>query len=62
MAKKKGPSLAVVVRSPDFHCREHGFNPWLGNEDPTWYAECCQKKKRGKKERKSMYSGEERKV
>ena len=20
-----------VVRTPSFHCREHGFNPWSGN-------------------------------
>ena len=20
-----------VVRTPCFHCRRHGFNPWLGN-------------------------------
>ena len=20
-----------VVRTPCFHCRGHGFNPWLGN-------------------------------
>ena len=26
-----------VVRTPRFHCREHGFGPWSGNEDPT----CC---------------------
>ena len=23
------------VKTPRFHCRWHGFNPWLGNEDPT---------------------------
>ena len=20
-----------VVKTPRFHCREHGFDPWLGN-------------------------------
>ena len=22
--------LSPVVKSPNFHCREHQFNPWLG--------------------------------
>ena len=26
-----GPS----VKTPHFHCRGHGFDPWLGNWDPT---------------------------
>ena len=24
-----------VVKTPCFHCKEHGFDPWLGNEDPA---------------------------
>ena len=24
-----------VVKTPCLHCREHGFNPWLGNEETT---------------------------
>ena len=26
-----------VVKTPHFSCREHGFNPWSGREDPV----CC---------------------
>ena len=22
--------LALVVKTPGFHCRGHGFDPWLG--------------------------------
>ena len=25
-----------VVKSLRFQCRENGFDPWLGNKDPTW--------------------------
>ena len=29
-----------VVQTPRFHCKEHGFNPWSGNQDlanlKTW--------------------------
>ena len=24
-----------MVRTPRFHCRGHGFNPWSGNQDPA---------------------------
>ena len=24
-----------VVKSPHFFCKEHEFNPWLGNKDPA---------------------------
>ena len=24
-----------LVKSPRFQCRGYGFDPWLGNEDPT---------------------------
>ena len=27
-----------VVKNPPFHCRLHGFQPWLGNYDPTCYT------------------------
>ena len=27
-----------VVTTPHFHCREHKFSPWLGNQDPAY---CC---------------------
>ena len=30
----KGP----VVKTPDFHCKRHGFNPWSGNQDPMCQA------------------------
>ena len=26
---------APVVKTPSFHYRGHGFNPWSGNYDPT---------------------------
>ena len=40
LKKKKTPSQkhpeweflgGPVVRTPHFHCREHGFDPWSGN-------------------------------
>ena len=34
-----------VVKTPCFHCREHGFNPWSGNEDPTCHAAWLKKAK-----------------
>ena len=34
-----------VGRTLRFHCQEPGFNPWLGNEDPTSLA--GQPKKKG---------------
>ena len=27
-----------VVKMPGFHCRAHGFDPWVGNQAPTHYA------------------------
>ena len=24
-----------VIETPHFQCRSHGFDPWLGNQDPT---------------------------
>ena len=27
-----------MVKTPHFHCRGHGFNPWKGNEDPTCHV------------------------
>ena len=27
-----------MVKTLHFQCREHGFNPWLGNYVPTWCA------------------------
>ena len=34
-----------VVKTLHFHCRGHGFSPWLGNKDPT----CCSTAKGKKK-------------
>ena len=36
----RNPSLGkfpggLVVRTPSFHCRGHGFDPWSRNQDPT---------------------------
>ena len=28
-----------MVKTPHFHYRETGFDPWLGNEDPTCLGE-----------------------
>ena len=35
-----------VVRIPHFHCRAHGFNPWLGNQDPACLITRSKKKKK----------------
>ena len=35
-----------VVRTPCFHCRGPGFDPWSGNEDPTSCAAGQKKKKK----------------
>jgi len=34
----------LVVRAPCFHCRRHGFNPWLGNWDLVGCAQSKNKK------------------
>ena len=36
------------VTTPHFHCREHEFNPWLGNQDPAW-GEVKKKRRRNRK-------------
>ena len=28
----------LLVRTPGFHCRGHGFDPWLENYDPAYCA------------------------
>ena len=28
-----------MVKTPHFHCKMHGFNPWSGNEDPACYVD-----------------------
>ena len=35
-----------VVKTPCFHCRGHGFDPWSGNSDPTHCVMWPDKKKR----------------
>ena len=35
-----------VVRTPHFHCRRHGLDSWLGNEDAMWL---------GQKKKKNVY-------
>ena len=39
-----------VVRTPCFHCREHGVNPWLGTKIPhaVWHGQKKKKEKRKK--------------
>ena len=34
------------LKTPHFQCRGRGFNPWSGNEDPTWGAGQKKKTKR----------------
>ena len=34
-----------VVKTPRFHCRGCGFDPWLGNKDPACHVEEKKKKK-----------------
>jgi len=29
--EKQGLSCGPVVKTPYFHCRGHGFDPWFGN-------------------------------
>ena len=36
-------SGSPVVRTLQFHCRGHGFDPWSGNQDLTCHV-ACQKK------------------
>ena len=43
-----------VVRSPDFHCREHGFNPCWGTKIPHG-AQSAAKRKKGKKKREKEH-------
>ena len=38
-----------MVRTLHFHCRGHGFDPWLGNYDPASYV--AQPKKKRKRKR-----------
>ena len=39
-----------VVKTLSFQYKGRGFNPWLGNKDPT----CCIAKKKKKKKEKKM--------
>ena len=34
-----------LLTTPHFHCRQHGFNSWSGNQDPTCSTEWLKKKK-----------------
>ena len=43
-----------VVKTPCFHCRGHGFDPWLGKQDPTCHVSGP---KKGKKENKDNPGG-----
>ena len=40
-----------VVKTPHFHCRGHGFNPWQGSQDPA----CFVAKKKKKKKKTTSY-------
>ena len=39
-----------MVKTLRFHCRKHGLDPWLGNEDPACQVVRQKKKKEEKKE------------
>ena len=41
-----------VAKTLHFHCREHGFDPWLRNEDPM----CCMVRPKDNKIFLVMYS------
>ena len=36
-----------VVRTPQFHCRGHGLDPWSGNSDPACRTGMPKNKKKG---------------
>ena len=40
-----------AVKNPSFYCREQGFDPWLGNYDPTCLVVRSKKKKKRERER-----------
>ena len=40
-----------VVKNPSLYCREQGFDPWLGNYDPTCLVVRSKKKKRERLQR-----------
>ena len=42
-----GSSLVVQWSRLCFHCRGHRFDPWLGNQDPTYLLVQQKKKKKG---------------
>ena len=44
-----------VVKTPRFHCRGHGFDPWWANEDlahAEWHGQKKKKKERNGRERR----------
>ena len=41
-----GNSSGPVIRTPCFHRRGHGFDPWWGNLDPTCHRHGQKKKER----------------
>ena len=47
-------SLAVHGLRLRVQCRGHGFNPRLGNQDPTCLVTCSQKKPKTKKQKKHI--------
>ena len=48
-----------MVRTLHFHCRGHGFDPWLGNYDPASYVAQPKKKEKGKETMQLKSSREE---
>ena len=47
-----------MVKTLCFQCRGHGFDPWLGNLDPTCSAVCSQTEKKKKSIKVFMKSKE----
>ena len=37
--EKQGLSCGPVVKTPYFHCRGHGFDPWFGNWGPVCHSQ-----------------------
>ena len=47
-----------MVKTPYFHCGGQGFDPWLGNQDPTCHMEQSKKNSKLKlKNQKAEQSG-----
>ena len=50
MSEKAAAWISLVTQMPCFHCRRHGFNPWLDELISSLLH--GQKQRRGRKKRK----------